>query len=179
MRDIWRLSGIAVVFIVLLRVAIGWQFVYEGLWKLNTFSSAKPWTSAGYLRNAHGPLRSFYRGMTGDPDDLHWLDYDQVAASWDAYRDAFVAEHPDLTEAQKLRLSEMLDGPAQFAVPLAKLPAGVKFTRQPRKSHFLRRRQQAAGRRRQAASAAEGKGRAGAHGQELPRTPTLPRPSVS
>jgi uncharacterized membrane protein YphA (DoxX/SURF4 family) len=126
-RDIWRLSGIAVVFIVLLRVAIGWQFVYEGLWKLNTFSSAKPWTSAGYLRNARGPLRNFYRGMTGDPDDLHWLDYDQVAASWDAYRDAFVTEHPDLTEAQKLRLSEMLAGPAQFAVPLAKLPAGVKI----------------------------------------------------
>lgn len=129
MRDMWRLSAIAVVFIVLLRVAIGWQFVYEGLWKLNTFSSAKPWTAAGYLRNAHGPLRNLYRGMTGDPDDLRWLDDDQVAASWDAYRDAFIAEHPDLTEAQKLRLSDLLDGPAQFAVPLAKLPAGVKFTR--------------------------------------------------
>ncbi len=42
---------------------------------------------------------------------------------WDAYRDAFVAEHLDLTEAQKLRFSEMLDGPRQFTVPLAKLPA--------------------------------------------------------
>ena len=46
------IAGIAVVLIVLLGIAIGWQFVYEGLWKLNTFSSAKPWTSAGYLRNA-------------------------------------------------------------------------------------------------------------------------------
>jgi uncharacterized membrane protein YphA (DoxX/SURF4 family) len=127
-RDIWRLSGIAVVFVVLLRVAIGWQFVYEGLWKLNTYSSAKPWTAAGYLRNARGPLRNFYRGMTGDPDDLHWLDYDRVVASWDAYRDAFLAEHPDLTDAQKQRLSDMLDGPAQFSVPLAKLPAGVKIS---------------------------------------------------
>lgn len=130
MRDNWRLTGIAVLFIVLLRLAIGWQFVYEGLWKLNTFSTAKPWTSAGYLRNAHGPLRGFYREMTGDPDDLHWLDYDQVAASLDAYRDAFVVQHPDLTESQKLRLSDMLDGPAQFAVPLAKLPDGMKFTPQ-------------------------------------------------
>jgi len=129
-RDMWRLSGIAVLFIVLLRLAIGWQLVYEGLWKLNTFSSAKPWTSAGYLRNAHGPLRTLYREMTGDPDDLRWLDYDQVAANLDAYRDAFVTEHPDLTEEQKLRLSEMLDGPAQFSVPLAKLPAGMKFPRQ-------------------------------------------------
>ena len=130
MRDNWRLSGIAVLFIVLLRLAIGWQLVYEGLWKLNTFSTAKPWSSAGYLRNAHGPLRGFYREMTGDPDDLHWLDYAQVAACLDAYRDAFVIQHPDLTEAQKLRLSDMLDGPAQFSAPLAKLPDGMKFTPQ-------------------------------------------------
>jgi uncharacterized membrane protein YphA (DoxX/SURF4 family) len=126
-RDIWRLSGIAVVFIVLLRIAIGWQLVYEGLWKLNTFSSAKPWTAAGYLRNARGPLRGLYRGMTGDPDDLQWLDYDQVAAALDAYKAAFIAQHPDLTEEQKLRLSEMLDGPAQFAAPLAKFPDGLKI----------------------------------------------------
>jgi uncharacterized membrane protein YphA (DoxX/SURF4 family) len=127
-RDIWRLSVVAVVFIVLLRVAIGWQFVYEGLWKRNTFSSAKPWTAAGYLRNARGPLRNLYRGMTGDPDDLQWLDYDRVAAALDAYKAAFVAQHPDLTEPQKLRLSEMLEGPAQFAVPLAKLPDGVRIS---------------------------------------------------
>jgi hypothetical protein len=44
-----------VAFIVLLRIAIGWQFLYEGLWKLNTLSSAKPWTSAGYLRASRGP----------------------------------------------------------------------------------------------------------------------------
>jgi uncharacterized membrane protein YphA (DoxX/SURF4 family) len=129
-RDNWRLTGIAVLLVVLLRLAIGWQFVYEGLWKLNTFSTAKPWTSAGYLRNARGPLRNFYREMTGDPDDLHWLDYDQVTANLDAYRDAFVLQHPDLSESQKLRLSEMLDGPAQFSVPLAKLPDGIKFTPQ-------------------------------------------------
>jgi hypothetical protein len=129
-RDNWRLTGIAVLFVVLLRLAIGWQFVYEGLWKLNTFSTAKPWTSAGYLRNARGPLRNLYREMTGDPDDMHWLDYDQVAARLDTYRDAFVIQHPDLTESQKLRLSDMLDGPAQFSAPLAQLPEGIEFTPQ-------------------------------------------------
>ena len=73
-----RFSAIAVFFLVLLRLAIGWQFVYEGLWKLNTLSSPKPWTSAGYLRSARGPFRDVFRNMTGDPDDLHWLDYDAV-----------------------------------------------------------------------------------------------------
>jgi len=126
-RDAWRLSGIAVLFIVLLRLAIGWQLIYEGLWKLDTFSSAKPWTAAGYLRNARGPFRGVYRNMTGDPDDLHWLNYDEVAARLDAYRDAFVAQHPDLDEDQTARLSEMLDGPAQFKAPLAKIPDGLKI----------------------------------------------------
>ena len=127
MRDSWRLSGIAVALVVLLRIAIGWQFLYEGLWKLNTFSSAKPWTSAGYLRAAHGPLRNAYRGMTGDPDDLRWLDYDEVASGLDSYRSRFLAHNPDLTDDQKSQLDTMLDGPAQFSVRLDHLPAGLKF----------------------------------------------------
>jgi uncharacterized membrane protein YphA (DoxX/SURF4 family) len=126
-RDSWRLSGIAVAFLVLLRIAIGWQFLYEGLWKLNTFSSAKPWTSAGYLRAARGPLRTVYRGMTGDPDDLRWLDYDQVSAGLDSYRTRFLAHNPDLTDDQKAQLDAMLDGPAQFSVRLDHLPAGLKI----------------------------------------------------
>jgi uncharacterized membrane protein YphA (DoxX/SURF4 family) len=126
-RDRWRLSGIAVAFLVLLRMSIGWQFLYEGLWKLNTYSSAKPWTSAGYLRSARGPLRNVYRGMTGDPDDLHWLDYDEVAAGLDSYRARLLAHNPDLSDDQKAQLDAMLDGPAQFAVRLDHLPAGLKF----------------------------------------------------
>ncbi len=128
MRDVWRLSGIAIVFIVLLRLAIGWQLVYEGLWKVDTLSSAKPWTSAGYLRNARGPLREAFRRMTGDPDDLQWLDYDWAAARLDAYKDAFLACHRDLDDNQKSKLSDLLDGPDRFAVRLAKLPSGVKLS---------------------------------------------------
>jgi uncharacterized membrane protein YphA (DoxX/SURF4 family) len=126
-RDSWRLSGIAVAFLVLLRIAIGWQFLYEGLWKLNTLSSAKPWTSAGYLRAARGPLRNVYRRMTGDPDDLHWLDYDEVSAGLDSYHNRFLAHHPDLTDDQKAQLDLMLEGPPQFSVRLDHLPAGLKF----------------------------------------------------
>ncbi|HET6327021.1 MAG TPA: hypothetical protein VFG04_20240 [Planctomycetaceae bacterium] len=127
MRDSWRLSGIAVAFLVLLRMAIGWQFLYEGLWKLNTFSSAKPWTSAGYLRSARGPLRNAYRGMTGDPDDLRWLDYDEVTAGLDAYRNQFLAHNPDLSEDQQKQLDTMLEGPSQFSARLDHLPAGLKI----------------------------------------------------
>jgi uncharacterized membrane protein YphA (DoxX/SURF4 family) len=124
-RDIWRLSGIAVLFIVLLRLSIGWQFAYEGLWKLNTLSSPKPWTSAGYLRAARGPFRNLYRGMAGDPDDLHYLDYDEVSRCLDDFKARFVAFHPDLSDEQKEKLDEILDGPEEFSVHLAKLPPGI------------------------------------------------------
>jgi uncharacterized membrane protein YphA (DoxX/SURF4 family) len=108
-------------------MAIGWQFLYEGLWKLNTLSSAKPWTSAGYLRSARGPLRNVYRGMTGDPDDLRWLDYDEVAARFDTYRTRFLALYPNLTDEQKEQVDKLLDGPPQFDVRLDHLPSGLKF----------------------------------------------------
>ena len=40
------------VLLVLLQVAIGWHFFYEGVWKFNNPS----WSSKGYLKNAPGPL---------------------------------------------------------------------------------------------------------------------------
>ncbi len=46
-------------FVTLLRVVIGWHFLYEGLTKLWT----ENWTAAGYLTNATGPFSGFY----------HWL----------------------------------------------------------------------------------------------------------
>jgi uncharacterized membrane protein YphA (DoxX/SURF4 family) len=46
-------------FLTLLRVAIGWHFLYEGISKL----AAGDWSASGYLRNSHGFLSGFY----------HWL----------------------------------------------------------------------------------------------------------
>ena len=68
-NDLKRVSGLAILFLVVLRMAIGWQFLYEGMWKLDTFDTARPWSSAGYLKNAQGPLRDKFREATGDPDD--------------------------------------------------------------------------------------------------------------
>lgn len=46
-------------FLTLLRVAIGWHFLYEGISKL----AAGDWSASGYLQNSHGFLSGFY----------HWL----------------------------------------------------------------------------------------------------------
>lgn len=134
MSDLKRVSCIAVALLVLLRIAIGWQFLYEGLWKYDTLNTPTPWTARGYLANAEGPLRDYFRSMVGDfpqgndPDDLLWLDFDTVNSAWDRWQARFV-EHYKLDAAQKQKLTELLEGPKEFnsaGLPtLAKLPEGV------------------------------------------------------
>jgi uncharacterized membrane protein YphA (DoxX/SURF4 family) len=116
-----RVSFLAVAFLVLLRIAIGWQFLYEGLWKYDTLDTAQPWTSEGYLKNAQGPLRDYFRDMTGDPDDLQWLDYDAMSDKWDQWQQRFVS-HFDLTEAQQAQLQQLLDGPPHVTATVESIP---------------------------------------------------------
>lgn len=118
---LYRAPLVAVILIVLLRISIGWQFLYEGLWKKQTLSSNTPWTSEGYLKNAQGPLRDYFRGMLGDPDDLNWLDYAKKSQDWYTWRDRFVT-HYNLDDAQKQRLNILLDGSADLDTPAADLP---------------------------------------------------------
>ncbi|MEZ6055263.1 MAG: DoxX family membrane protein [Planctomycetaceae bacterium] len=142
MNDIKRISVVAIVLIVLLRLSIGWQFLYEGIWKKTSMTSARPWTAKGYLANAEGPFRNYFRSMVGDfpqgndPDDLLWLDYDNVNQSWQDWQAAFTA-HYGLSEAQQKSLDRLLDGadridsgpiktPEQEGVnPIEKLPDGI------------------------------------------------------
>ncbi|MFK5974061.1 MAG: DoxX family protein [Flavobacteriaceae bacterium] len=49
--------------IVLLRLFIGWHFLYEGVIKLYNPS----WTSFGYLASAQGPFRFFFQWMISEP----------------------------------------------------------------------------------------------------------------
>ncbi|MFN9976107.1 MAG: hypothetical protein ACK58T_40045, partial [Phycisphaerae bacterium] len=105
----------------MLRLGIGWQLLYEGLWKIDTLQTPTPWSSEGYLKNSQGPLRPVFRSLTGDPDDLQWLDAPLVAARWDDWKQRF-AQHYGLNESQLSRLNQMIDGVSAFAVPLEALP---------------------------------------------------------
>ena len=117
-----RVAVIACVLLVTLRLFIGWQLAYEGLWKVRTLDTPRPWTSEGYLANAQGPLRDTFRNMTGDPDDLGWLDYDTVNARWNDYYVRFLDHHPDLSDAQTRRLQELFVGPKDFRAAIGGLP---------------------------------------------------------
>lgn len=129
MKDARRFALLAVVFLVVLRICIGWQLLYEGLWKYNTLGSTEPWSAEGYLKNAQGPFREHFHRMAGSgPYDLGWLDYDAVSERWNAWRDRFEAHYPEWTEKQKARLKQLLDGNGKpFSVKLDALPPQVSL----------------------------------------------------
>ena len=123
----------AVALIIVLRLSIGWQFLYEGLWKFRTLNTPTPWSAEGYLKNAQGLLRNTFRNMTGDPDDLNWLDRDKVTAKWDEWASRFEA-HYGLDDGQKKELARLLNGASDFRVELA---AQIRRAVQDRKSTRL------------------------------------------
>jgi uncharacterized membrane protein YphA (DoxX/SURF4 family) len=93
-------------FLVMLRLAIGWHFLFEGVEKWTTPN----WSSEAYLREASGPLAPYFREMAGDQvKDLVTVVKDEdgkaqlpprLAAEWDADFDRFV-HHYQLTEEQQ------------------------------------------------------------------------------
>ena len=124
--DIGRISIAGCVLLVVLRLAIGWQLLYEGMWKLETQGTAKAWTAEPYLKNAQGPFREYFRDLTGDPNDLHDLDFDTIQARWIGWSDRF-KHHYALNESQIKTLDKLLKGPKEFARKLDQLPEGVEL----------------------------------------------------
>ena len=61
--------------IVLLRILIGWHFLYEGIIKLYN----PDWTSFGYLASAQGPLKPIFAALTSDMM-IGWVDGLNMAA---------------------------------------------------------------------------------------------------
>ena len=123
-RNVRQIGFLACFLLVLLRVSIGWQFLYEGIWKLNTEKTSRPWSAEGYLSNARGPLRDEFRSLVDDPDGLDRLDFNAVVSSWEKWRDRFVQHYSDVPGLDE-KLNILLDGPAQFTQKLEKLPDGV------------------------------------------------------
>jgi uncharacterized membrane protein YphA (DoxX/SURF4 family) len=58
------------VFVTVLRMAVGWHFLYEGVSKL----LQKGWTASDYLANATGPLAGFYHSLAASPGLLKAVD---------------------------------------------------------------------------------------------------------
>lgn len=125
-----QISWLACWLLVLVRVAIGWHLMYEGLWKIQSQRTTTPWSAEGYLKNATGPLRGYFRSLTGDPNDLKWLDYDVMAAKWNDWQKRFAAHYfasgdSDANAAANAKLEQLLHGQETFSVKLDALPEEV------------------------------------------------------
>jgi uncharacterized membrane protein YphA (DoxX/SURF4 family) len=64
-----------VFFLLALRLAIGWHFLFEGLYKLQTHygpptETSKPFSSEPYFRAAPGPLGAMMRKQFEDPEQI-------------------------------------------------------------------------------------------------------------
>ena len=61
-----KLSRSAMIAIVLLRIVIGWHFLYEGIAKLTSPS----WSAVGYMRASRGPFAALFKSIVNNPQML-------------------------------------------------------------------------------------------------------------
>ena len=61
-----KLSSVQMTAVVVLRVLVGWHFLYEGVSKITSPS----WSAAGYLLQSRGPFAGLFKGMAADPEVL-------------------------------------------------------------------------------------------------------------
>ena len=60
------LSRSAMISITVLRVVVGWHFLYEGVAKL----TSPTWSAAGYLKQARGPFADLFKWLAAQPNLL-------------------------------------------------------------------------------------------------------------
>ena len=101
-------------FLVVLRTAIGWHFLYEGTQKILSTDEGKnsvlgrlfpvpegpPFSSEGYLRNSTGPLAPKFRELIPDVDSRRKLDLKAIEDDW-SLMTAQVGDHFRFDEAQR------------------------------------------------------------------------------
>jgi thiosulfate dehydrogenase [quinone] large subunit len=64
------LSRWPMIAITMMRVVVGWHFLYEGIAKL----TATSWSSVGYLRQARGPFAEQFKWLASQPNLLENAD---------------------------------------------------------------------------------------------------------
>lgn len=100
--------------LVLLRIGIGWHFLYEGLWKAQAVPA---FSSEPYWRAAKGPLAPLYQQlMLPDLYGEERLDYETMSTRWKSLLEQFKAKYKlspeqeaDAEKALTLRTRQLQD----------------------------------------------------------------------
>lgn len=93
----------AVVGLVLLRITIGWHFLYQGIWKLQT----PDFSSEAFLANAKGPLAPWFYGLVPDIDGRQRLDLPHAMNRYNALGQAWIS-HYRMTAQQTQRAEALV-----------------------------------------------------------------------
>src|SRR5690348_2464507 len=64
--DDMRLTRSAMVAITVMRVVVGWHFLYAGIAKLTSAS----WSAAGYMKVSRGPFAELFKWIAANPQML-------------------------------------------------------------------------------------------------------------
>lgn len=93
---------------MLLRIAIGWHFAYEGMEKIDSHRrGGKPFSAEVYLRNSTGPLAPYFRGMVPDVNGFNKLDPERLKAAWTDEIQR-IEEHYGFDADQRAKADEIL-----------------------------------------------------------------------
>ena len=135
-----RVSIWTAVFLVVLRICIGWHFLFEGVYKIrSTYAEGaegnKPFTSEGYFREAEGPTGPLMREFLGDPDAQLLAELkikpgdddsdpartpDALDAEWRAYLGRFAAAYKLDEPAKQLAESRLKQAESEYVRWLTK-----------------------------------------------------------
>jgi uncharacterized membrane protein YphA (DoxX/SURF4 family) len=92
----------AAFFLVLLRIAIGWHFLYEGIakYEMGRKGGGQPFSAEPYLRASTGPFARYFRGIVPDVNGLARLDPARLKAGWKEDVDK-IAKHYRFDQEQR------------------------------------------------------------------------------
>lgn len=98
-------TGWTIALLVLLRISIGWHFLYEGVWKLEQ----EDWRATPYLVASSGPFQWLFRDkMVKDVDGLERLTPESLWKRMDQ-RFELACRHYNLSEEQKKELKTFVE----------------------------------------------------------------------
>ncbi len=103
MKRRFEIGLLAVVLLVLLRLALGWHFLYEGYWKWKH----PEWSAAGFFRQARGPFAHHFHRLLPDYDGRNRLDKQWVFSRWQAQLQQAI-DHYGFDEKQQQAARKLL-----------------------------------------------------------------------
>lgn len=104
----YQVNPLTKLFLILLRIAIGWHLCYEGIHKISSQGTDKPFSAEMYLRTATGPLRHRFRGMVEDFHGLARLTPENIESGWRHWQRLYM-EYRAFDSSQRTLAAERLE----------------------------------------------------------------------